>query len=236
MKHRLPLRVTLPTIFAVALATGFSGAVVPGSLLAVVVTESVQSGWAAGPIMMIGHGVLELAAVVLLITGLIAFARSPRARGTISLVGGAVLLYLGYATIVLTGEAGAEALRADQAASAAGGGWLRLVALGAVMSMINPYWWLWWATIGVAHIGWAVQRGSIGGGVYFVGHVLADVLWYSAVSIALGTGRAFFSPAVLRALYVACALFLFVLGAVFLVAGFRALVGRLRLSAPRGST
>lgn len=74
MNATLPRSIALPAIFAVALATGFSGAVVPGSLLAVVVTESVRVGWLAGPLMMIGHGALELIAVILLITGLIKFA------------------------------------------------------------------------------------------------------------------------------------------------------------------
>jgi threonine/homoserine/homoserine lactone efflux protein len=235
MTRRLPVRVTLPVIFGVALATGFSGAVVPGSLLAVVVTESVRGGWTAGPIMMVGHAALELVAMVLLVTGLIAFARSSPVRGTISVVGGGVLVYLGYATLMTTGEAGADALRAS-AAAPAGGGWLRLAVLGAVMSMANPYWWVWWATIGVAHTGWAVQRGRAGGGVYFVGHVLSDILWYSAVSVALGTGRAFLSAAALRAIYVGCALFLFALAAIFVVAGIRGLTGGASAAAAREGT
>ncbi len=165
MKTRLPARLTLPVIFGVALATGFSGAVVPGSLLAVVVRESVRVGWQAGPLMMIGHGALELVAVVLLTTGLIKFARSDRARGLIGVIGGGVLLYLGYSTLGLSGEAAVEALRAGAAPSGGAGAWapgsvLRLAALGALMSTVNPYWWLWWATIGVAHVGWATGGGS----------------------------------------------------------------------------
>lgn len=112
MSRALPAKLTLPVIFGVALATGFSGAVVPGSLLAVVVEESVRVGWVAGPLMMIGHGTLELIAVILLATGLIRFARSRRVRGIIGLVGGAVLLYLGYLTFGVSGEVGAQALRA----------------------------------------------------------------------------------------------------------------------------
>ena len=87
MKKALPGRLTLPVVFGVALATGFSGAVVPGSLLAVVVRESVRVGWQAGPLMMIGHGALELVAVILLATGLIKFARSGRVRGAIGVIG-----------------------------------------------------------------------------------------------------------------------------------------------------
>jgi threonine/homoserine/homoserine lactone efflux protein len=229
MTATLPRSIALPAIFAVALATGFSGAVVPGSLLAVVVTESVRVGWLAGPLMMIGHGALELIAVMLLITGLIKFARSPRVRGTIGVVGGLVLLYLGYLTVQIPGESAAAALQAGGAAAASGTGLpvpglvLQLAFLGGLMSMANPYWWLWWATIGVAHVGWASQRGPVGGGTYFVGHILSDVVWYCAVSVALAFGRTLFSAGVLRGIYVVCGAFLLGLGVIFVVAGARSL-------------
>jgi len=225
---RLPVHATLPVIFGVALATGFSGAVMPGPLLGVVVRETMRVGWSAGPIMMIGHGVLELVAVVLLVTGLIRFARSRQVRGAIGLLGGGVLLLLGYQTLLMPGDA--EALRAA-AAGQSGGGWGWLIALGALMSMANPYWWLWWASIGVAHTGWAVQRGRAGGGTYFVGHILSDFIWYSAVSIGLGTGRALFSAGALRGMYVVCGVFLVGLGALFLGAGVRGLLNRERPAA-----
>jgi len=222
-ERRLPAHATLPVIFGVALATGFSGAVVPGSLLAVVVRETMRVGWSAGPVMMIGHALLELAAIVLLVTGSIRFARSPRVRGIIGLAGGGVLAYLGYQTFLIPGEMGAEALRVGAEGVAESGGWLRLVWLGGLMSMANPYWWLWWATIGAAHTGWAVGRGGAGGATYFAGHVLSDVLWYSAVSVALGAGRSLLSAGVMRVIYVACAVFLLALGAVFAVAAARTL-------------
>ncbi len=221
--RKLPPHVTLPVIFTVALATGFSGAVVPGSLLAVVIRETVRVGWSAGPIMMVGHGLLELVAIALLITGAIRFARSPSARGAIGFVGGAVLIYLGYQTFLLPGEVGAQALQAGAASAGPAAGWLRLVWLGALMSMANPYWWVWWATIGVAHSQWAVHRGRIGGGVYYTGHVLSDVIWYSAVSLALGAGRSLLSATVMRGIYVGCAAFLVALGAAFVVAAARTL-------------
>lgn len=226
MSLSLPPQLTLPVVFGVALATGFSGAVVPGSLLAVVVTESVRVGWVAGPLLMVGHGALELVAVALLVTGLIAFARSARVRGGIGLVGGAVLLCLGWLTVQVPGEVAAAALRAGAPASGAAHHWAHLALLGAVMSMANPYWWLWWATIGVAHVGWAAQRGPVGGGTYFVGHVLADVVWYCAVAATLSAGRSLFSAGALRAIYVMCGGFLLALGAMFLVAGVRLVRGR----------
>jgi threonine/homoserine/homoserine lactone efflux protein len=177
--------------------------------------------------MMIGHGLLELVAIVLLITGLIKFARSATARGLIGLVGGGVLVYLGYETALIPAEAVTPALQTASGVSVAGG-WLGLVWLGALMSMVNPYWWLWWATIGAAHTAWAVQRGRIGAGTYFAGHVSSDVLWYTAVSIALGAGRALLSASTLKLVYVICAAFLTALGAIFAVAAVRTLAGKAR--------
>jgi hypothetical protein len=87
---------------------------------------------------------------------------------------------------------------------------------------------VWWATIGAAHSAWAVQRGRLGGGAYFTGHVLSDVLWYTAVSAALGTGRALLSAGALRVVYLTCAAFLMALGVVFGVAAVRTLARRAR--------
>ncbi|MFB3881120.1 MAG: LysE family translocator [Armatimonadota bacterium] len=223
---KLPKHVTLPVIFGVALATGFSGAVVPGSLLVVVVRESALSGWLAGPVMMAGHAVLELAAIVLLVTGLIAFARGPRVRGAIGIVGAVVLLYLGGQTLLMSGESGAAALEGGGSIGAHIHAPLRLVWLGALMSMANPYWWLWWATIGTAHSSWALHRGRLGSGVYYTGHIMSDVIWYSAVSLGVGAGRALLTPGILRGVYLACGAFLIVLGCLFGVGGGRALAAR----------
>jgi threonine/homoserine/homoserine lactone efflux protein len=229
MSRTLPTRATLPAVFGIAYATGFSGAVVPGSLLAVVVKETLLVGWKAGPVMMIGHALLELVAAILLTTGLIVFARARGVQGAIGLLGGAVLVYLGVATCQVSGGEAAAALTAAGAHGAGvsrGEGWLALIALGATMSMVNPYWWLWWATIGPAHIGWATARGRTASGVYFVGHILADVTWYSAVSIALAAGRTLLSPAILTGIYIGAGVFLIGMGALFVVFGGRKLRSR----------
>jgi len=230
MKRALPAHMTLPVIFGIAFATGFSGAATPGSLLFVVIQKAVQFGWVAGPIMMIGHGILELVAVILLTTGLIRYARSNAVRGIIGVVGGLVLLLLAWLSFGTSAEAVTHALAgATSGATAAAFGprqFLELIGLGLVMSITNPYWSLWWATIGTAHIGWATQRGRAGEGTYLAGHVMADVVWYSAISIALGLGKAFLSAEALRGIYAVSAVFLAAMGLLFLAAGARALARR----------
>ena len=65
------------------------------------------------------------------------------------------------------------------------------VLAGALVSMSNPYWWIWWVTIGSAFLlrfeitldRWQALL------AFFVGHELGDLGWYSAVSIILHLGR-----------------------------------------------
>jgi len=225
MTRALPTRLTLPVIFGIAFATGFTGAVVPGSLLAMVVSETLRVGWYAGPVMMIGHALLELGAVILLATGLIYFARSRWVQGGIGLVGGLVLIYLGYLTFGVSGTEAAAALTASGQAHAGPGarGLLGLVGLGVLMSMINPYWWLWWATLCPAHLTWAMRRGRAGSGVYYVGHILSDIVWYSAVGLALAAGKTLLSPGVLQGIYIGAGAFLVLMGLLFGYAGARTL-------------
>ncbi len=164
MGRALPTKITLPIIFGVAFATGFTGAVVPGSLLAVVVSQTLRVGWYAGPVMMIGHALLELLAVILLATGLIYFARSRWVQGGIGLLGGVRAGLSGLPHLRRLGHAGGgracTAGLARRPAPAAG--LLSLVGLGAVMSVVNPYWWLWWATLCPAHLTWAMRQRARG--------------------------------------------------------------------------
>ena len=225
-----PARLGLFTIFGVAFMTGLSGAVMPGPLLVVAVQQAVRQGAIAGPLLMIGHGALELVAVILLALGLIRFARSPVATGAIGLLGGAVLIWLAWGTLTSSGLSASEAVSAVGAGGRAGaspvapallGEWRRTAALGAVMSMANPYWWLWWATIGVSQIAWASRRGRGARTIYFSAHLLSDVVWYSLVALIVGEGKALLllRPSTFQVVFLICGATLLALGVVFLRSG-----------------
>ena len=82
---------------------------------------------------------------------------------------------------------------------------------GALMSAVNPYWIIWWATIGIGYIAQARQFGMAGLMAFFVGHILADLAWYSVISTAIGNGRALFSDRVYQGVIGVCATFLTVM-------------------------
>lgn len=147
----------------------------PGPLLALVIGQVAAVGFAAALWLVLGHALLELLLLLLLIVGLRAVLAQPKVRGGIGLIGGAALLYMGIdmvrnAATVHIGLSQAEGLS-----------WLRLVLAGAAVSLANPYFTGWWATIGVgqlAQTGPQTPREYLG---FYVGHELSDFTWYAFV-------------------------------------------------------
>jgi threonine/homoserine/homoserine lactone efflux protein len=97
------------------------------------------------------------------------------------------------------------------------------VARGAAVSLANPYWVIWWATIGLKLASDSIAIGPAGVGAFFLGHELADFAWYFAVALAVASGRRFLSDRVYRAMIGVCATFLLYLGVRFVVVGAVAL-------------
>src|SRR5712692_8155136 len=75
---------------------GFSGAMMPGPVTALVVTETARRGFIAGPLITIGHVLLELAMVIALFFGLGDLLKQNVVAGAIGIFGGLVLLWMGF--------------------------------------------------------------------------------------------------------------------------------------------
>lgn len=57
-------------VFISAFLIGFSGAVMPGPMLGITIDGSLKKGWTAGPLVVLGHGILELSLITVMIFGL----------------------------------------------------------------------------------------------------------------------------------------------------------------------
>jgi threonine/homoserine/homoserine lactone efflux protein len=199
------------TSFVVAL----SGALMPGPLLTTTVGESLRYGPRAGPLLIAGHAILELVLVTALFLGLAPFLTDNKVTAGISLAGGVVLLYLAFGMFRTLQTLSLE----TEGPSKKGHG--RLVTSGILVSLSNPYWSVWWATIGLAYVLQSKLFGMAGVMVFFAGHILADLLWYSLVSFAVGKGRRLINNVMFRWLAGICALFLTGFALWFFLAGVR---------------
>jgi threonine/homoserine/homoserine lactone efflux protein len=207
----------LITIFATSFLVALSGALMPGPLFTVTVSESSRRGPAAGPLLIVGHGILELTLVAALVFGLGPWLKKEPVFIATALLGSIVLLWMAYGMLRTL----PQLTLAIQPQRGAG---RNLVAAGIVLSLANPYWTIWWVSIGLGYITQSLALGILGVAVFFVGHILADFVWYAAVAAAVWKGKRFMSDRVYRGLIGACALFLIVFAGMFGYAGLQRLI------------
>jgi len=224
-------------IFTSSFVIAFSGAMMPGPLLTVTIGESAHRGFIAGPLLILGHAVLEFTLILALAAGLSAFLTKAGVSQTIAVLGGAFLIYMGW-NMARDAYAGKISLKAVSQVRQGDGSPVSLetgtsnhfnkanghislhpVLAGILFSVSNPYWMLWWATIGLGYISLSMQRGFMGLSLFFSGHILADLVWYSLISAAVAGGIKFLSNRIYRGILVACGIFLLVLGGFFIYDG-----------------
>ncbi|GFN24027.1 LysE family transporter [Thermanaeromonas sp. C210] len=211
----------LITIFLTAFTVGLSGAMMPGPLLTVTIGEAARRGFLAGPLLVLGHGILEGVLVVALAMGLGSFFAMDTVARVIAMIGGVFLIYMGwgifrdawYHRVTLNVDP-AQADNPEETSSSPRK-YMNLVLAGVLVSLSNPYWTLWWATVGLGYIVLSLKQGVPGLVSFFSGHILSDLAWYSLVAVAVAKGRHWVTPVIYRGILLVCGLFLIFLGGSF---------------------
>lgn len=208
---------TIVSIFGSSFMLALSGALMPGPLFTVTVSESARRGFLTGPLMIFGHGILELALIIALLAGCAPFFSKDEVFIAVSLCGGLILTWMAYSMFrdlpQLTLNFQAEEQKQKN-----------LVLTGILLSLANPYWFIWWATIGMGYIVYSIKFGLPGIISFFAGHILADLTWYSLVSFSVAKGGHFFSDALYRKIIGFCASFLLIFAFYFFYSGVTKIV------------
>jgi len=204
---------SLLTIFGTSFLIALSGAMMPGPLLTATISESSSRGAHAGPLMIAGHAILELLLVVSLLSGFAAFLQKPGVFVLTALAGSGILIYMAAGML-----SSLSSLTLAQQPGAAHRN--HLLLSGILMSLANPYWIMWWATIGMGYILFSWKLGLAGVAVFFAGHILADLAWYSLISAAVAHGRQFLSDTIYRGFIAVLAVFLISFALFFAFQGF----------------
>ncbi len=194
-----------------------SGAVMPGPVLTVTISESAKRGFMAGPMIVFGHGILELSLMILIIFGFANIVNRPGVIGVVALAGGVVLLGLSYGMLK-----DLKSLRLDLTPDEKISG--NPVIAGILTSLANPYWTIWWATIGVGYVVIAMKFGMMGVLFFFIGHIAADLAWYSGISFLVTRGKKYISDRIYRGIILVCALVLIFFAVTFGIMGLNHLL------------
>jgi len=206
----------LPLLFGSAFVVALSGALMPGPLLTVTVAHSPRFGWTFGPLAILGHAILELGLISLVFLGAGPLLKSGGVQSAVGLVGGVILIWMSWGMVAMarSGEQGestqGEVKRGDRA-----------VWLGILTSISNPYWTLWWATVGLAFLTTAAKSGPLGIAIFFIGHISGDLAWYTLVSVGASKGKKFVGTPLYSGVLFLCAGILVILGVWFIWYGGR---------------
>ena len=181
-------------IFLTALAVAFSGAMMPGPLLTYTIRQSLNTGVYSGFIIIAGHAVLEIILIALIFIGFDIILQSNAAQISIGIIGGLLLIYMGYEMIYSSLKNKVKIELEENKSSTT-----NMLLSGIVISAANPYFLLWWAIIGLGFLIQAYKSfGTSGVVVFFFGHILADLIWYGLISIIVGTTRKFIKEKLYR--------------------------------------
>lgn len=211
------MTVLLPLYFS-SFMVALSGVLMPGPIFTTTISESIRRGPTAGPRIISGHAILEGILVVALVLGLAPLLRKDLFFIGISFAGAAILVWMGLGMF-----RGLNGLKLDWETGTRKGG--NLMAAGVLLSISNPYWVIWWATIGLSFMAHAQEAGLLGVLAFYLGHITADIVWFSLVSAAVGKGRHFISDRTYRIIIAVSALVLFGFALFFAVSGMKRLIG-----------
>lgn len=193
-------------MLGMAFVIGLTGALAPGPTLLATVNSSLQEGWKAGPKVAAGHALVEVL-IFLIIVGGLASVMQQYARG-ISIIGGLALIVFG----IMTAKESKSAVLKGPSGESKGSAFLA----GAVTSAANPYFWIWWLSVGSAFLLSGLNSGLIMAAAFIIGHWGADFGWYTLVSGSLDRGRSVLSQSSYRRILGVCGIFLICFGAYFL--------------------
>jgi len=193
-----------------AIGISLSGVMAPGPLTVAVITKGYNDKY-AGAYIGLGHGIIELPIMALVYFGYSNFLASPGIKQIIGLAGGIFLLFMGFMLFRNMNKTIGKA--ADNLPYSS-------LTTGIVLTGANPYFFLWWATIGFMLIFGAAEFGLMGLVVFAIVHVTTDLIWDQLISFTVFKTRHLWTQKVQKTIFGICSLVLVGFGIWFCVSAF----------------
>lgn len=172
----------------------FTGALAPGPLSAAVIMQTNKRGKLHGMLPMVGHSIVELGIVAGIILSVQALTLNQFTTSILIGFGGIVIIIFGFLALKdyrFTPELIESKPREDLSALSV----VEATTHGATVSILSPYFLLWWFAIGLANVTMLVAELQVGvGTLFFAGiliyftHISTDFLF--GAFLAAGTDKA----------------------------------------------
>ncbi|MDD5311969.1 MAG: LysE family transporter [Dehalococcoidia bacterium] len=192
-----------------AVGISLSGVMLPGPLTAATIARGYNDK-NAGALIGVGHGVIELPIIALIYFGFAGFLTNPLVRQVTGVAGGILLIVMGVMIFFTFKKPIAEAVVLPY----------NSLVTGIVMTGGNPYFFLWWATIGVALVASAASFGLYALLLFIIVHWSCDIAWEQVISVTVFKTRHLWTPRVQKIIFGICAAMLIGFGIYFGVSVF----------------
>lgn len=197
-----------PQLIATVVLVSTSGALAPGPLLVATLSESVKRGASTGLLSATGHMIVELPLVILLAQGIaFLFTGEPIVKLAISLAGIIALTFFGIMQVREAINARKTTIQTTRPQSSRNS-----VAIGIIFTGLNPYFIMWWLTIGARLVYSALELASwLGIAVMYASHIWIDYVWLYLTSVLVWKGRQILGSKALRLINIVLGAFLLLL-------------------------
>ncbi len=202
----------LPILLSVVVIS-LSGVMMPGPMFAMALAKSYRSPW-AGTQIALGHAVIEVPLILLIYFGFARFFQDTIVQLVLSILGGGMIIWLGVSMF----RARAEVVQSGKDLP------YNAFTAGIITSALNPFFLMWWATIGSMLIMKFLDFGTTGLIAFITVHWLCDLVWLSFISILIYRTHTLWGTKFQEWLFIACSLLLVGFGGWFLVSGIKLVV------------
>ena len=185
-----------------------SGVMSPGPLFAANITYGLKQGTKAGIKIAIGHSLVELPLVILLGIGILSLEIFPEFKTIISILGAITLFVFAFMQIKSTlkkNEKSETKLKQGP------------IITGVLLSALNPFFLIWWLTIGLKLISDAMAIWAfIGILIVFVLHIWMDFVWLGSTAFLISKSKKIISNTNYKIIMLALSAVLIYFGITFL--------------------
>ncbi len=173
-----------------AVVISLSGVMAPGPMSAVTAGKGSDDPH-AGALIAIGHGIVEFPLMAALFLGAGFLFGLPYVRPAVGMAGGLFLLYLaaGMFRSLRSGDINPTGDRRSP------------VVAGIVLSAANPYFLIWWVTVGITWLVQSAEFGMAGLIIFMIVHWLCDLVWCWFLSAFSNRGGRFFGRIFQKAIF-----------------------------------
>jgi threonine/homoserine/homoserine lactone efflux protein len=193
----------------VVIVISASGVMSPGPLFAANISHGLRDGAKSGIKMAVGHTIVEFPLVVLLGIGALSLETFPEFRMLISILGAITLFVFAFTQIRTVLKGGKNIISKPKQ---------HPILTGIAFSALNPFFIIWWLTIGLKLITDAMLIWAFAGMlIVFVMHIWMDFVWLGGIAFLASKSKQIMSNRNYKALMIGLNIMLIYFGITFLL-------------------